>query len=71
MKEEEKSKKKRKKAPIKREPSSSLEMAEREETRPKVKKATENDSAMHRLWVRVTTLTSKTTIIPFATGYYV
>ena len=44
MKEEEKSKKKRKKAPIKREPSNSLEMAEREETRPKVKKATENDS---------------------------
>ena len=36
---EEKPKKKRKKAPIKREPSSSLEMAEREETRPKVKKA--------------------------------
>ena len=35
--EEEKPKKKRKKAPIKREPSSSLEMAEREETRPKVK----------------------------------
>ena len=35
--EEEKPKNKRKKAPIKREPSSSLEMAEREETRPKVK----------------------------------
>ena len=42
--EEEKPKKKRKKAPIKREPSSSLEMAEREETRPKVKKAVEGDS---------------------------
>jgi len=42
--EEEKPKKKRKKAPIKREPSSSLEMVEREETRPRVKKAAKGDS---------------------------
>ena len=47
--EEGKPKKKRKKAPIKREPSSSLEMAEREETRPKVKKA-EGDKAHKTPW---------------------
>ena len=46
--EEEKPKKKRKKAPIKREPSSSLEMAEREETRPKVKKAAEESEKEHK-----------------------
>ena len=46
--EEEKPKKKRKKAPIKREPSSSLEMAEREETRPKVKKASEESEKEHK-----------------------
>ena len=46
--EEEKPKKKRKKAPIKREPSSSLEMAEREETRPKVKKAAEESEKAHK-----------------------
>ena len=45
---EEKPKKKRKKAPIKREPSSSLEMAEREETRPKVKKAAEESEKEHK-----------------------
>ena len=46
--EEEKPKKKRKKAPIKRDPSSSLEMAEREETRPKVKKAAEESEKEHK-----------------------
>ena len=46
--EEEKPKKKRKKAPIKREPSSSLEMAEREETRPKVKKTAEESEKEHK-----------------------
>ena len=46
--EEEKPKKKRKKAPIKREPSSSLEMAEHEETRPKVKKAAEESDKAHK-----------------------
>ena len=46
--EEEKPKKKRKNAPIKREPSSSLEMAEREETRPKVKKAAEEGEKEHK-----------------------
>ena len=46
--EEEKPKKKRKKAPIKREPSSSLEMAEREETRPKVKKGAKESEKEHK-----------------------
>ena len=51
--EEEKPKKKRKKAPIKREPSSSLEMAEREETRPKVKKAAKGEKEHKKNWREV------------------